>query len=113
MLIRLTVFGAPGGLPKYPLVLCGKYFYAKMMNIADLGYSSDANSEMRQVNLVFPAHFSPSDDNKKVCSSNQPLLGSKGDPKISPRHDFDAKMVIFYLETFWAHLVHLMVIADC
>ena len=81
MLIRLTVFGSPGRLPKYPPVLRGKYFDAKMMNIADLGYSADANSGMRQVKRFFPAHFSPSDDNKKVCSSNHPFRTPRGAPK--------------------------------
>ena len=81
MLIRLTVFGAPGGPLKYPPVLCGKYFEAKMMNIADLEYSAVANSGMRQVKHFFPAHFSPSDDNRRGCSSDQPPWGPQAGPK--------------------------------
>ena len=42
-------------------------FDAKMVKIADLEHSADANSGMRQVKRFFPAHFSPSDDNKKGC----------------------------------------------
>ena len=35
-------------------------FDAKMVNIADMEYSADANSGMRQVKKFFPAHTSPS-----------------------------------------------------
>ena len=56
-----------------------------MVNIAVLEYSADANSWIRQVKCFFPAHFSPSDDNKKGCSLDQPPSGPQGGLKVTPR----------------------------
>ena len=92
MLIRQTSIG-PQNTPE---ALCVKYFDAKMVDIADLDKSVNAFSRMRQVQDFFSVFYIPCEGNQKVCLSNQPLLGSQGDPKISPRHDFDAKKVIFY-----------------
>ena len=46
-----------------------------MVNVAVLEYSADANSGMRQVKCFFPALSTPSEDNKKGCSPNQPSWG--------------------------------------
>ena len=97
MLIRQTCIG-PQNTPE---ALCVKYFDAKMVNIADFDKSANAFSRMRQVQDFFSVFYIPYEENQ-VYLSNQPLFGSQGDPKISPRHDFDAKMVTFYRETFWA-----------
>ena len=56
-----------------------------MVNIAYLEYSADANSGMRQVKRFFPALSTPSEDNKKGCSPNQPFWGPQGGPKVPPR----------------------------
>ena len=56
-----------------------------MVNIAYLEYSADANSGMRQVKRFFPALSTPSEDNKKGCSSDQPTWGPQGGPKVPPR----------------------------
>ena len=59
-------------------------FDEKMMYIADLDYSADANSVIIQVCWLFPAHFSPSEDNQKGCSSDWLNLGLQGPPKVPP-----------------------------
>ena len=58
-------------------------FYAKIVNIADLDFSADASSRMRQVLRFFPAYFSLSEDNQRECSSNWILLGLPGGPKVA------------------------------
>ena len=73
-----------------------KHFDAKMVYFADFDKSANTFSRMRVVQDLFSAFYIPYEENQKVCLSNQPLLGSMRDPKISPRHDFDAKMLIFY-----------------
>ena len=60
-------------------------FDVKMVNIADLEHSADANSGMRQQKCFIPAHSSPSDDNNKGCSSDQPPWDPQGGPKVPPR----------------------------
>ena len=50
-------------------------FHAKMVNIADLEYSADVISGMRQVLCFFPKHFSSSKKKTEDCLPNQPLGG--------------------------------------
>ena len=52
-----------------------------MVNVAVLEYSADANSGMRQVKCFFPALSTPSEDNKKGCSFDQPPRAPRGFPK--------------------------------
>ena len=42
-------------------------FYAKIVIIADLDYSADANFEIRQVLCVFPGSHGPSEESEKGC----------------------------------------------
>ena len=66
------------------------------MNIADLDYSANVNSGMRQIKCFFHAHSSPSEDNQKGCSSDLLLLGLQVGPKLPQGptwKDFDATMV--------------------
>ena len=60
-------------------------FDVKMVNIADLEHSADANSGMRQQKCFILAYSSPSDDNNKGCSSDQPPWDPQGGPKVPPR----------------------------
>ena len=85
---------APSGLKRkqYSLLILVD-FDAKMVNIADLEYSADANLGMRQVKCFIPAHSSPSDDHKKGCSSDQPPWDPQGGPKVPPRGYTEKKFV--------------------
>ena len=52
---------------------------------------------MRQISCLFTVSYTPYEENQ-VCSSDQPLIGPLGHPKISPQpfpeKIFEAKMVI-------------------
>ena len=70
MLVRQTPFWPP----KNPKALCGKGFDAKKGNIANLDYSANAFSRMRQI-CFFPLSYHPYEGNQRGCSSDQPLWG--------------------------------------
>ena len=77
----------------------GKFFVladfdVKMVNIADLEHSADANSGMRQQKCFIPAHSSPSDDNNKGCSLDQPPWDPQGGPKV-PLRPYAEKDFVF------------------
>ena len=57
-------------------------FYAKIVIIADLDYSADANFEMRQVLCVFPGSHVPSEESQKGCLSKKSPGGPQGGPKV-------------------------------
>ena len=65
-----------------------------MVNDAVLEYSADANSGMRQQKCFIPANSSPSDDNNKGCSSDQPPWDPQGAPKY-PRGVTRKKNFVF------------------
>ena len=60
-------------------------FYAKIEYVADLDYSANANSGMRQVLYTFPGSHIPSEESQKGCSLEKSLGGSQGGPKVPPR----------------------------
>ena len=60
-------------------------FYAKIVIIADLDYSADANFEMRQVLCVFPGSHGPSEESGKECLWEKSLGAPQGGPKVPPR----------------------------
>ena len=64
-----------------------------MVDIADLDCSANANSVMRQVKCFFPALSTPSEDNKKGCSSDQPTWGPQGGPRVPPRPNAEKNFV--------------------
>ena len=64
-------------------------FYAKMVKIADLEHSADANSGMRS-KIFFPPY--PSDDNK-VCLLDQPPWNPQGGPKVPLRYYVEKNFV--------------------
>ena len=69
-------------------------FDVKMVNIADLEHSAGANSGTRREKCFFPAHSSPSDDNNKGCSSDQPPWDPQGGPKV-PLRPYAEKDFVF------------------
>ena len=60
--MRQTSIG-PQNTPK---ALCGKYFKAKIVNIADFDQSANAFSRMRQVQDFFSVFYIPCEENQKV-----------------------------------------------
>ena len=59
-------------------------FDAKMVYVADLDCSADANSGMRQVLYFFPEWFCPYEEIQGECSSDKVLGGPYGGPKVPP-----------------------------
>ena len=57
-------------------------FYAKIEYVADLDYSANANSEMRQVLYTFPGSHVPSEESQKGCLSKKSPGGPQGGPKV-------------------------------
>ena len=53
-------------------------FYAKIEYVADLDYSANANSGMRQVLYTFPGSHVPSEESQKGCLSKKSPGGPQG-----------------------------------
>ena len=56
-------------------------FYAKIVIIADLDYSADANFEIRQVLCVFPGSHGPSEESEQGGLWEKSLGAPRGGPK--------------------------------
>ena len=76
------LLGAPRGGAQSTILI---NFFAKIVYVADLDYSANANSGMRQVLYTFPGSHVPSEESQKGCSSEKSLGGSQGGPKVPPR----------------------------
>ena len=55
-----------------------------MVNIAYSDCSADGNSGLRQVLLFFLEYFGSYEENQGECSSDKPLGGPYGGPKVPP-----------------------------
>ena len=64
-----------------------------MVNTADIDKSANANWGIRQVSCFFPVYFCLYEENQKGRSSDLPLLGPQGGPKMQIQAKWSIQIV--------------------
>ena len=64
-----------------------------MVNTADIDKSANANWGIRQVSCFFPVYFFLYEENQKGRSSDLPLLGPQGGPKMQIQAKWSIQIV--------------------